>query len=359
MRRRRGRKTDKENEENNVEEEKEKMETDDKEEVKTAMEDSQIYIPVDNLQSHGINAADITKLRQVGLCTVMSVLMCPKKDLVNIKGITDQKAERIYEAAQKIENAGFCTGLQVVEKRKRIKKLSTGSTALDTLLGGGLESQSITEAFGEFRTGKTQLANTLSVIAQLPIEKGGGSGKVIFIDTEGTFRPERIWKIAERFELNPDEVLNNIIYARAHNVDLLNNLLLQAAALMLDEPFSLLIVDSIMAPFRVEYSGRGELAERQQVLNKVLNRLQKLSEQFNIAVYITNQVTADPGCALAYGDTKKPVGGNIIAHASTTRLYMKKGKGDQRICRMYDSPSLPEAEAMFQLAEGGIINVGD
>eukprot|EP00826_Nyctotherus_ovalis_P061327 TRINITY_DN8714_c0_g1_i15.p1 TRINITY_DN8714_c0_g1~~TRINITY_DN8714_c0_g1_i15.p1 ORF type:complete len:341 (+),score=106.36 TRINITY_DN8714_c0_g1_i15:194-1216(+) len=323
------------------------------------VDERQTCNPIDELQSHGINAADITKLRQAGICTVMSVLMCPKKEMVNIKGITDQKAEKIFEAAQKIENGGFCTGLQLVEKRKKIKKLSTGSTALDTLLGGGIETQAITEAFGEFRTGKTQLANTLSVIAQLPVSKGGGSGKVVFIDTEGTFRPERIQKIAQRFELDPQEVLNNIIYARAHSVDLLNTLLLQAAAIMLQEPFTLLIIDSIMAPFRVEYSGRGELAERQQVLNKVLNRLQKLSEQFNVAIYMTNQVTADPGAAMAYGDTKKPVGGNIIAHASTTRLYMKKGKGDQRICRMYDSPSLPEAEVVFQLAEGGIVDVGD
>lgn len=336
-----------------------KKHEEDEEEQKEEAADVQMYNPIDNLQSHGINAADITKLRQAGLCTVMSVLMCPKKDLVNIKGITDQKAEKIFEAAQKIESGGFCTGLQVVEKRKKIKKISTGSTALDTLLGGGVETQAITEAFGEFRTGKTQLANTLSVIAQLPLSKGGGSGKVAFIDTEGTFRPERIWKIAERFELTPDEVLNNIVYARAHSVDSLNTLLVQAAALMLDEPFTLLIVDSIMAPFRAEYSGRGELAERQQVLNKVLNRLQKLAEQFNIAIYITNQVTADPGAAMAYGDTKKPVGGNIMAHASTTRLYMKKGKGDQRICRMYDSPSLPEADAAFQLAEGGIVDVGE
>jgi len=356
MRRKKARKNEVQDE-TMAEEDKEQSKLNDK--SKSSTDEAQVYNSIESLQYHGINAADITKLRQAGLCTVMSVLMCPKKDLVNIKGITDQKAERIYEAAQKIENAGFCTGLQMVEKRKRIKKLSTGSTALNTLLGGGVESQSITEAFGEFRTGKTQLAHTLSVVAQLPTERGGGSGKVIFIDTEGTFRPERIWKIAQRFELSPDEVLENIIYARAHNVDLLNNLLLQAAALMLEEPFALLIVDSIMAPFRVDFSGRGELAERQQLLNKVLNRLQKLSEQFNLAVYITNQVTADPGSTLAYGDTKKPVGGNIIAHASTTRLYMKKGKGDQRICKVYDSPSLPEAEAMFQLAEGGIIDIGD
>ena len=350
MKQRKSRKADKENEE----------QEDTKEETKEAMKDvaiseeNQVYHEIDQLQTQGINASDIAKLKQAGLCTVMSVLMCAKKDLINIKGITDQKVEKIYEAAQKIEKGGFCTGLQVVEKRKKIKKISTGSVALDTLLGGGIETQAITEAFGEFRTGKTQLANTLAVTAQLPVAKGGGSGKVVFIDTEATFRPERITKIAERYELNPNEVLENIIYARAFNVDTLNSLLLQAAAMMLDEPYSMLIIDSIMAPFRADYSGRGELAERQQVLNKVLNRLQKLSEQFNIAIYITNQVTADPGSTLAYGDPKKPVGGNILAHASTTRLYMKKSKGEQRICRIYDSPSLPESEAMFTLTEGGI-----
>eukprot|EP01022_Parablepharisma_sp_SALTPOND_P021616 TRINITY_DN4304_c0_g1_i1.p2 TRINITY_DN4304_c0_g1~~TRINITY_DN4304_c0_g1_i1.p2 ORF type:complete len:390 (+),score=49.60 TRINITY_DN4304_c0_g1_i1:139-1308(+) len=353
MKQRKARKADKENrhDEDNREET--------KEDKYVKEEEGPVYHEVDQLQSHGINAADISKLKLAGLCTVMSVLMCPKKDLINIKGITDQKAEKIYEAAQKIEKGGFCTGLQVVEKRKKIKRLSTGSIGLDTLLGGGIESQAITEVFGEFRTGKTQLANTLAVTAQLPVAKGGGSGKVAFIDTEGTFRPERIRKISERFELNPEEVLDNIIYARAHNVDALNHLLLQAAALMLEEPFALLIIDSIMAPFRADYSGRGELAERQQVLNKVLNRLQKLAEQFNIAVYLTNQVTADPGSALAYGDTRKPIGGNIIAHASTTRLYLKKGKGDQRICRIYDSPSLPEAEGIFQLTEGGVADAGE
>jgi len=336
------------------------MQANAEEEKESVMEEEHAYNEIDKLQTQGINAADITKLKQAGLCTVMAVLMCPKKELINIKGITDQKADKIFEAAQKIENGGFCTGLAVVEKRKKIKKITTGSNALNTLLGGGIETQSITEAFGEFRTGKTQLAHTLAVAAQLPTSRGGGGGKVIYIDTESTFRPERIIKIAQRFELNPDEVLENILCARAHSVDALNNLLLQAAALMLDEPFALMIIDSIMAPFRVDFSGRGELAERQQVLNKVLSRLQKLSEQFNIVIYMTNQVTADPGASMTYAcDPKKPVGGNIMAHASTTRLYMKKGKGEQRICRIYDSPSLPEAEAIFQLSDGGIVDATD
>eukprot|EP00826_Nyctotherus_ovalis_P030030 TRINITY_DN2383_c0_g3_i4.p1 TRINITY_DN2383_c0_g3~~TRINITY_DN2383_c0_g3_i4.p1 ORF type:complete len:361 (-),score=63.17 TRINITY_DN2383_c0_g3_i4:750-1832(-) len=357
MRRRRVHKVEQENNDVNMHEfDDEDTKMSDKRESRSTMDGVQVYNAIDSLQCHGINAADITKLRQAGLCTAMGVLMSSKRDLVNIKGITDQKVDRIYEAALKVESAGFCTGLQVAEKRKKVKRLTTGSVALDTLLGGGIETQAITEAFGEFRTGKTQLAHTLAVVAQLPVAKGGGSGKVIFIDTEGTFRAERITKIAERFELVPEEVLGNIMHARAHTVDTLNLLLTQSAALMIDQPFSILIVDSIMAPFRVDFSGRGELAERQQLLNKTLNKLQKLSEQFNIAIYLTNQVTADPGSTLAYGDTRKPVGGNIIAHASTTRLYLKKGKGDQRICRVYDSPMLPEAEAIFQLAEGGIVD---
>ncbi len=269
MRQRRGRRAEKENEqeESNKEETKESSIKEPKavhepmETVAEPMEDTVAFRDVEKLQEQGINAADIAKLKQCGLCTVMSILMCPKKELVNIKGITDQKADKIYDAAQKIEKGGFCSGLEVVERRKKIKKLSTGSSALDTLLGGGIETQSITEAFGEFRTGKTQLANTLAVTAQLPLARGGGHGKVAFIDTEDTFRPERIRKIAERYELDPNQVLENIVYARAYNVDGLNKLIIQAAALMLEEPFALLIVDSIMAPFRVDYSGRAELGK--------------------------------------------------------------------------------------------------
>ena len=152
-------------------------------EIEEQMESEPAYNEIDKLQNQGINAADITKLKQAGICTVMAVLMCPKKDLINIKGITDQKAEKIFDAAQKIENGGFCTGLAIVERRKKIKKITTGSRTLDDLLGGGVESQSITEAFGEFRTGKTQLAHTLSVAAQLPNSQGGGGGKVLYIDT--------------------------------------------------------------------------------------------------------------------------------------------------------------------------------
>lgn len=314
------------------------------------------YNDIDQLQAHGINQADIQKLKAAGMCTVLGVLMTTRKDLVSVKGMSDGKVDKILEAAAKIESACFMSGLDLRTKRQAVFRVATGSTALDTLLGGGIESQAITEAFGEFRSGKTQLGLTLCVTSQLPVEMGGGGGKAALIDTEGTFRPERVAQIAQRFNLDPERVLDNILYARAYTVEHQFQLLTLIAAKMTEEPFSLLVVDSIMALFRVDYSGRGELSERQQVLGKMMSRLMKLAEQFNVAVYITNQVMADPGGGTTFvADPKKPIGGHVLAHASTTRLYLRKGRGEQRICKIFDSPCLPESEATFQLGAGGVM----
>ncbi|KAJ3252057.1 Meiotic recombination protein dmc1 [Boothiomyces macroporosus] len=220
---------------------------------------------------------------------------------------------------------------------------------------------SITEAFGEFRTGKTQLAHTLCVTVQLPPEMGGGNGKAAFIDTEGTFRPERIRAIAARFGIDPDTTLDNITVARAHNsehqLDLLNELCIRLCE---DKQYRLVVVDSIMALFRVDYSGRGELSERQQRLGQMLSKLVRISEEFNIAIYITNQMTADPGATLSFAaDTKKPIGGHVLAHASATRLYLKKGRGETRVCKIWDSPDVPEAECTYQITTGGINDAQD
>ena len=141
---------------------------------------------IDRLQEHSINAADITKLKSGGICTVKGLLMCTRKELNNIKGITDQKIDKMIEAAQKIEGLGFFKGTLVLSKREKIKRITTGSSNLDKLLMGGIESMALTEAFGEFRAGKTQLSHTLCVTAQMPVENGGGCGKVAFIDTENT-----------------------------------------------------------------------------------------------------------------------------------------------------------------------------
>jgi DNA repair protein RAD51 len=299
---------------------------------------------------------DLTKLQEAGLNTVDAVAMATFKMLSGIKGISEGKAEKILEVAHKLIPMGFTTGTSVSEGRKHMLYLSTGSTELDKLLGGGMETGSITEMFGEFRTGKTQICHTLAVTAQLPIAQGGAQGKVIYIETEGTFRPERITSIAERFSLDPQVVLDNIGYARAYNSDHQHQLLIQASAMMAETRYALLIVDSATALYRTDYSGRAELSARQVHLGKFLRNLQRLADEFGIAVVITNQVVAqvDGGAMFAGADAKKPIGGHIIAHASTTRLSLRKGRGESRVCKVYDSPSLPEAEAVYAITPGGI-----
>jgi DNA repair protein RAD51 len=185
---------------------------------------------------------------------------------------------------------------------------------------------------------RTQICHQLCVTCQLPFDQGGGEGKALFIDTEGTFRPERLLAVAERYGLSGEDVLDNVAYARAYNSDHQNRLLDQASAMMAESRFALLIVDSATALYRTDYSGRGELAERQMKLAQFLRKLMRLADEFGVAVVITNQVVAQVDGASMFADPKKPIGGNIIAHASTTRLYLRKGRGDQRICKIYDSP---------------------
>ena len=309
---------------------------------------------IDKLSESGINISDIKKLKLSGYYTISSILMATKRDLCSIKGISDMKIEKIMAIAMKIGDSGFQSGLVCLEKRKSVLRISTGSEALDNLLMGGIESRAITEAFGEFRTGKTQLCHTIAVTAQLSRKKGGGEGKVIYIDSEGTFRPEKILAISKRYDLDPQKTLDNIIYGRVYTTDLQTNLLTMAAAKMMEEKCSLIIIDSIMALFRVDYLGRGRLSERQQVLNKTLSTLMKLAEQFNVAIFLTNQVMSNPSGMTFVQDPKKPIGGHVLAHASTTRLFFRKGRGEERICKVYDSPSIPEGEAVFLISDEGV-----
>lgn len=224
------------------------------------------------------------------------------------------------------------------------------------MLGGGIETGSITELFGEFRTGKSQLCHTLAVTCQLPIDMGGGEGKCLYIDTEGTFRPTRLLSIGKRYGLNGEDALDNVAYARAYNADHQLKLLEQADKMMSESRFSLLIVDSIMALYRTDFSGRGELSARQTHVAKYMRALQQLADVYGIAVVITNQVVAqvDGASSMYNTDPKKPIGGNIIAHSSTTRLSFRKGRAEQRICKIYDSPCLPESECVFAIYEDGI-----
>lgn len=270
---------------------------------------------------------------------------------------------------------GFTTATEMHQRRSELISITTGSKQLDTLLAGGIETGSITEVFGEFRTGKSQLCHTLAVTCQLPFDMGGGEGKCLYIDTEGTFRldrvarlpfgphilmihrPVRLLAVAGRFGLSGEEVLDNVAYARAYNSEHQLQLLNQAGQMMTETRFSLLIVDSATSLYRTDYSGRGELSSRQGHLAKFMRALQRLADEFGIAVVITNQVVAqvDGGPSAMFNpDPKKPIGGNIIAHASTTRLSFKKARGNTRICKIYDSPCLPESDCLFAIAEHGI-----
>jgi DNA repair protein RAD51 len=311
---------------------------------------------IEQLEGNGITMNDIKKLKAEGYHTIESIAYTPKKTLLLVKGISEAKADKISQEASKVVPLGFTTASEFHSRRSELICLTTGSKQLDTLLGGGIETGSITEVFGEFRTGKSQLCHTLAVTCQLPIDMGGGEGKCLYIDTEGTFRPVRLVSIAQRYGLNPDDCLDNVAYARAYNAEHQLQLLNLAAQMMSESRFSLLIVDSIMSLYRTDYSGRGELSARQSHVAKYMRTLQRLADEFGIAVVITNQVVAqvDGSASMFNPDPKKPIGGNIIAHSSTTRLSFKKGRGEQRICKIYDSPCLPESECVFAIYEDGI-----
>ncbi|CAR26807.1 hypothetical protein ZYGR_0I00790 [Zygosaccharomyces rouxii] len=313
-------------------------------------------INVDELQNHGINASDLQKLKASGIFTVNTVLSTTRRSLARIKGLSEVKVEKIKEAAGKIIKVGFIPATIQLDIRQKVYSISTGSKQLDSILGGGIMTMSITEVFGEFRCGKTQMSHTLCITAQLSKELGGGEGKVAYIDTEGTFRPERIKQIAERYELDPEVCLENVSYARALNSEHQMELVEQLGGELSTGQYRLVIVDSIMANFRVDYSGRGELSERQQRLNQHLFRLNRLSEEFNVAVFMTNQVQSDPGASalFASADGRKPVGGHVLAHASATRILLRKGRGDERVAKLQDSPDMPEKECVYIIGEKGI-----
>merc|ERR1712151_1415547 len=302
------------------------------------------------------------KLKDAGFNTSQSIVFAMRKDLLSIKGLSDQKVDKIIEAARKSTDAGFVTCSQLVSRHKARFALSSGASKLDQMLGGGVESCAITELFGEFRCGKTQLSHALAVTAQLPPNMGGANGKVVYIDTEGTFRPERIRQIAEAKGVSAEAAMDNIIYARCYTSEHLVQLLVEAAGIMVsdEDRFALILIDSIMGIFRVDYSGRGELAERQQNLGRVMNKLQKMSEEFNVGIVLTNQVMSDPGGGCAFMPSHpKPVGGHILAHFSTTRIFLRKGRGEQRVAKIFDSPWLPETECVFEICSRGVRNSSD
>jgi DNA repair protein RadA len=308
-------------------------------------------VALEDLAGVGPTTAD--RLREAGYTDLMELATASPGDIAEAAEIGTAIAQKIIAEARREADVGsFEPGTVLLERRKKLGRITTMARSLDELLGGGIETQAITEFAGEFGTGKTQIAHQCAVDVQLGVEQGGLRGEVVYIDTESTFRPERIVDMSRAAGIDPAEALAHIHVARAFNSNHQMLLVQKAQELAREKPIRLIVVDSLTAHFRSEYAGRAELAPRQQLLNKHLHELLKFSDTYNAAVLVTNQVSARPD--ILFGDPTRPIGGNIVAHAATYRVYLRKSKPPKRIARLIDSPNLPEGEAVYSLTPDGI-----
>jgi DNA repair protein RadA len=305
---------------------------------------------IENLPGVGEKTAE--KLKEAGYTDLMAIAAASGGALMTAAGVGEETANKIIAAARDAMKMGFEPATETLKRRESVGKITTGSTTLDELLGGGVETQCIVEAHGAFGSGKSQIAHQLAVNVQLPPEKGGLGGKAIFIDTEQTFRPERIQQMAQGAGLDPKKALDNVLFARAYNSDHQMVLAEKAEEFIKSNNVKLIIVDSLTSAFRSDYTGRGTLANRQQKLNRHLHILQKLADVYNVAIYVTNQVMSRPD--VLFGDPTAPIGGHILGHQATFRLYLRKSKQEKRIAKLIDSPCLPEGETIFKVIQEGI-----
>jgi len=303
----------------------------------------------------GIGPATAQKLRELGFHTVESLATATVKELEAV-GIGEKKAFEVIQTARSSISLSFIRADELLKMRQNILRLTTGSKVLDELLDGGLETQTITEFYGEYGSGKSQMCHQLCINVQLPPERGGLGGGALYIDTENTFRTERIVQMANHLGLNPEEVVKNIIFAEAFTSDHQAFLVDNADEIVKENNIRLIIVDSLTSHFRSEYLGREMLAERQQKLNKHMHKLIRLARAFNAVAVVTNQVMAKPD--VFFGEAVHPIGGHIVAHTSHTRVFLRKSaRGPVRIARLVSSPYLPEGEGVFKITENGIEEV--
>jgi len=301
----------------------------------------------------GVGAATAEKLESAGFRDMMAVAVATPGELIETAGISEAVARKMINAARDSMKMGFETGIDVLKKREIVSKISTGSEKFDKLMGGGFETGAITECFGEFGSSKTQIAHILAVNAL----KEDPDAVAVYIDTENTFRPERITQLAEGVGLSPEEVLSRIMVARAYNSDH-QMLLAEKVDSLINEQkkkVRLVIVDSLTSHFRAEFIGRGTLAERQQKLNRHMHLLSKIACSYNICVYVTNQVMAKPD--QFFGDPTTAIGGHVVAHASTFRIYLRKGKKGSRVAKLIDAPNLEDGEVCYEVTPQGLVDV--
>jgi DNA repair protein RadA len=305
----------------------------------------------------GIGPATAQKLQELGFHTVESLAMATAKEL-EPAGISEKKAFSVIEAARSSISVSFIRADELLKMRQSVLRLTTGSKALDGILDGGLETQTITEFYGEYGSGKSQICHELCVNVQLPPERGGLGGAALYVDTENTFRTERIVQMSNHLGLDPEQVVKNIIYAEAYTSDHQMFLLDNADEVIKENNVKLIIIDSLTAHFRSEYIGREMLAPRQQRLNKHMHKIIRLARAFNAVAVVTNQVMAKPD--VFFGDAVHPIGGHIVGHTSHTRVYLRRAShGPVRIARLVSSPYLPEGEEIFKITGNGIEDVSE
>lgn len=308
------------------------------------------YLHLEDLP--GVGPATARKLREIGFHTVESLATATAMELEQA-GVGVKKALDVIRAARSSMELKFVRADELLRMRENIRRLTTGSKALDQLLGGGLETQTITEFYGQYGSGKSQFCHQLCVNVQLPPEQGGLDGAALYIDTENTFRTERIVQMAQHLGLDPEQAAKRIIYAEAYTSDHQTFLLENADEIIKENGVRLIVIDSLTSHFRSEYLGREMLARRQQKLNKHMHRLIRLAQAFNTVTVVTNQVMAKPD--VFFGNAVHPIGGHIVAHTSHTRVYLRKSsRGRVRIARLVSSPYLPEGESVLKITENGI-----
>ena len=301
----------------------------------------------------GVGPATAEKLREAGFDDLLALAVMSPGDLADQAELGEAVATKIIGGAKKMANiGGFVSGGALLERRREVLKLTSKVESIDDLLGGGFETQALVEVYGAFGSGKTQIGHQLAVNCTLPLEEGGFDGDVFYIDTEDTFRPERITQMARGHGLDPEQVLSRIHVARAYNSAHQMLLVDEIKRMSKGLNVKMIIVDSLTSHFRAEFIGRGMLANRQQKLNRHLKDLKQLADVNNALVLVTNQVHSKPDAM--WGDPTKPVGGHVLAHASTFRLYLRKAKGGRRIARLVDSPNLPDGECVYQVTEEGL-----
>jgi DNA repair protein RadA len=313
-------------------------------------------IDLDIQDIEGVGPTTARKLKDAGIVSVMDLAVSSAEELSESINATKETAASFIIAAQKllretnVLDKEFVTADAALQKRRSMLRCSTGSYALDDLLLGGIETQAITEFYGEFGSGKSQICHTLCVMAKQPIEAGGLESSVIYIDTEGTFRPERVEQIARSRGFDPTEILKNVAVCKVYNSSHLELIVKDLGKYIDDFKAKLVVIDSIISLHRAEFSGRGTLADRQQRLNNMLHKLIRLAEIYNIAIVITNQVQSSPDTF--FGDPTKATGGNVLGHASTYRIYLRKS-GENRVAKMMDSPYHPYSDTRFTVTERG------